>query len=107
MQLRPSVQRRHHALFLQAPPFGLRLNRKPIMGMRSKRQNVGGLLDRRKRVETEHFDRHAAGKFPQIELNHLREAGKIYDDKNGFVFVAAKKREDFGIVGKKKFESAA
>ena len=77
------------------------------MRMRTERQHVGGFRDPRKRIAAEHFNRDAAGKVRQIELNRLRETGKIYNDKNGFIFVASNKGEYFGVIRKKKFESAA
>ena len=36
----------------------------------------------------------------------MGEAGKVYHNEDGFVFVAAKKRKHLGVVRKKKFESA-
>ena len=75
--------------------------------MRPESEDISGFLDRRKRVATEHFDRHTSGKLRQIEFNHLREAREIHDNENGFVFVAAEKGEYLGVVRKKKFESAA
>src|ERR1700720_4367611 len=77
------------------------------MRMRSEREHVGGSFYRRKPVTTEDFNGHTSGKLRQIELNHLRKARKIYHDEDGFVFVAAEKGENFGVVRKKKLESAA
>src|SRR5437764_12183850 len=77
------------------------------MRMRSKRQDVIRFFDRWKTIPTEHLHRHAAGKLREIELNHLRETGKIYDNEDRLVFVATKEGEHLGIIRKKKFESAA
>src|SRR6267142_3227933 len=77
------------------------------MRMRPKRQDVIRFFDRRKTITAEHLHRQAAGKLREVELNHLRETGKIYDNEDRFVFVATKKGEHLGIIRKKKFESAA
>src|SRR5205085_9237200 len=60
-----------------------------------------------KRIATEHFDRHAAGKVCQVELHRLREAGEIYHDENRFIFVATQERQHFWIIGEKEMKRAA
>src|SRR5262249_40565462 len=77
------------------------------MGMGTEGQDVSRFPDRRKRISAEDFDWNRSGEGSEIELDRLREAGKIYHHENGFVSVTAKKCEDLGVVGKKKFERAA
>src|SRR5258707_4342627 len=75
--------------------------------MWAERQDVRRFLNQRKRIPAENFDRDYAGEGCEIELDRLREAGKIYDHENRFVFVTPQKCEDFGVVWKKKFERTA
>src|ERR1700737_1285058 len=107
MQIRLCVQHRNDALFFQAPVLTLRLKNKPIMRVRTERDEVGRFFDRRKRIATENFDWNATSERRQIELNRLGETRKVHDHDNGFVFEAAKEREHLGVVGVKKFECAA
>src|SRR2546423_15505060 len=107
VQLRTRIDCRHEVFLVRASSFGLPFHRKPIVRMRAECEDVSGFLDRWKSIATEDFNRNATGKIREIELHRLREAGKIYDDKHGFVFVTAEKGKNSGIVGKKKLERAA
>src|SRR5713101_4745935 len=59
-QIRCRVQSRNDTLSTKPATLGLWLQRKPVMCMRIKRDEVGRFLDRRKRIATENFDRDAA-----------------------------------------------
>src|SRR5712691_3838414 len=59
VQIRCRVQNRNNTLSAEPPALGLWLQRKPVMCMRIKRDEVGRFLDRGKRIATENFDRNA------------------------------------------------
>src|SRR5437867_11522310 len=78
VQIRQRVQSRDDTLSAKPAMLGLGLERKPIMCMWAERDDVRRFLDRRKRIATENFDRHATVEMREIELHRLSEAGKIH-----------------------------
>src|SRR5947208_10014790 len=93
LQLSRRFQSRHNA-FLQSPAsVHRRLQGEPVIGMRSKRDDITRFPDRAKQVSTENLHGHAPHEPRKIQLRRLREARKIRYHHDGLVFPPAKERQ--------------
>src|SRR5262249_17033740 len=84
-----------------------RLERKPVMCMRPKGDDVAGFSNWSKEIAAKNLHRHVTDEAGKIQLCRLRKAREIYYHQNDFVFVPPKKGEDLRIVRTDKFKRAA
>jgi len=71
----------------------------PIKRMRSERQHVRRLTDRRKGCLAEHFQRAAAGELRKIELDELHKARQVGHHQHALIFIVASKRQNLAVLG--------
>jgi hypothetical protein len=77
--------------------LGPLLNFEPKETVRGQREAIGLALDGWKFNISEHFDGNGAFRFRQVEINRLREAGKISDTQNPLVLKLPHIGENFAV----------
>ena len=72
---------------------------KPVVRMRTERDDVRRFLDARKIILAENFHERAAAEAREIQLRRLRETRQIHHDEDRLILVPPKEREHFVVFG--------